>query len=541
MSGTEISRRSLLHLSGAVAVGGLLAACSSSSNSGSSNPSATQGKLLGPSNAPYADLYPQMPPKGGVMAMGLLGSSASGLTSLDLLTSTVTASIWAAGPVHDYLEVYDENAKLKPALAESVNQVTPTKLVYKLRKNLYFHNGQPVTAQDVKDTIEYCLNPANGSLWLSQLTGVSVAASNASTVTFTTTKPSATLRSTLAQLPIIPISTVKQQATAPVGAGPYEFDSWVQDSYVSFKKFDKYWDPDAPRQDSLKINLVPDANAGLQSLQAGDISCIFPASVSSLPTLKSMQSAGQMTIYTTPAAMQLAFNNKVKPFDNPNVRKALRLAIDKKTIVRDVYYGFSQPLVSIGVPVDDYYYPADLAFDQDIATAKSLISAAGLTGSTITLLSPNSDTYPSIASILQQNFKAIGLNVNIETTDFATVVSRLFVSHDYQMGICALSVEEDPAGHIDRYLSTKGASNLTRYSNPQVDQLLAQGHTEMTTVMRKSIYEQALKIALIEDTALAPICNDVHIAVASGKNPFLPKFGPWPDNMYHWPIVVSNA
>jgi peptide/nickel transport system substrate-binding protein len=422
-----------------------------------------------------------------------------------------------------------------------VTQVNPTTLQYKLRSNLFFHNGQAITSQDVKDTLDYCIAPANHSLWKSQLAGITVTVTDPLTVTLHSAQPSASLRSTLAQLPIIPISTAAKQATAPVGAGPFVFQSWVQDSYVSFTKFDKYWDPDAPRVDTLKINLIPDANAGLQSLQAGELECIFPASVASLAQLKAMSQAGQATIYTTPAAMQLGMNNSVKPFDDPNVRKAVRLAIDKATVVQDVYLGFSQPLVSIGVPADDYYYPADLAFKQDIATAKQLISAAGATGASVTLLSPNSDAYPATAAIVQQNLNAIGLNVKIETTDFATVVSRLFTSHNYQIGLVALSMEQDPAGHIDRYLLSTGASNFSRYANPQVDALLKQGHVELDTTKRKAIYEQALKIALIDDSAIAPICTDIHIAVAKGKNPYLSHFGPWPNNMYHWPIVVGKA
>ncbi|HEY2044300.1 MAG TPA: ABC transporter substrate-binding protein [Jatrophihabitans sp.] len=528
----------MLQLSGALTAGSLLAACSPSS--GSKGSSANAGKLLGPADAPYATIYPKLP-KGGSMVMGLLGSSASGLVSLDLLTSTVTASIWAAGPVHDYLEVYDDNSQLKPSLAQTVTQVNPTTVRYKLRSNLFFHNGQPITAQDVKDTLDYCMAAANRSLWLSQLAGVTVAVTDPLTVTLTTAQPSATLRSTLAQLPIIPISTAGKQATAPVGAGPFVFQQWVQDSYLSFTKFDKYWNPDAPRVDTLKINLVPDANAGLQSLQARQMECIFPASVASLALLKTMSQAGQATIYTTPAAMQLGMNNTVKPFDDPNVRKAVRLAIDKATVVQDVYLGFSQPLVSIGVPVDDYYYPADLAFTQDLATAKQLISTAGATGTTVNLLCPNSDAYPATAAIVQQNLNAIGLNVKIETTDFATVVSRMFTSHSYEIGLVALSMEEDPAGHIDRYLLSTGASNFSRYSNPQVDALLKQGHVELDTVKRKAIYDQALKIALIDESAIAPICTDIHIAVAQGKNPNLSHYGPWPNNMYHWPILVNKA
>jgi peptide/nickel transport system substrate-binding protein len=155
----------------------------------------------------------------------------------------------------------------------------------------------------------------------------------------------------------------------------------------------------------------------------------------------------------------------------------------------------------------------------------------------VTLLSPNSDAYPATAAIVQQNLNAIGLNVKIETNDFATVVSRMFTSHDYQIGLLSLSMEEDPAGHIDRYLLSTGASNFSRYSNPQVDALLLQGHTELDKSKRKAIYEQALKIALIDDSAIVPICTDVHIAVAQGKNPYLSAFGPWPNNMYHWPIV----
>lgn len=268
---------------------------------------------------------------------------------------------------------------LKPMLAERWENPNPNTWRFHLRRGVKFHNGDPLTAEDVKFTIDLAL--ANkGSTQNSYLGPTeSVRVIDPYTVELVTRTPFPPLLTNISRLHIVPRAYEKIGADAfstkqPIGTGPYRFVEWQRGQHIVLEANPDYWGgPPTPRR--LMFRFIADPSTRAAELKAGGVDIITGPPVAQLKEL----ATGDTTIVTIPAVRVIAypFNTLQKPLGDVRVRRALNLAVDRETIVKTLLQGYGKPTGQPFIPGWLGYDPEIKPFPYDPARARKLLAEAG--------------------------------------------------------------------------------------------------------------------------------------------------------------------
>jgi peptide/nickel transport system substrate-binding protein len=212
-------------------------------------------------------------PGGGVLRVGLDVDAGT----LDPRLANDTTARRVIEQVFDGLVELDPQLRVRPALAESWTQVSPTVWVFKLRRNVKFHDGSPLSAADVAFTYTTILDPALRAPLRGLYTPISrVEAVDNETVRFTLSAPYAPLLK-YADIGIVPKAVVERAgaefAARPVGTGPYKFVSWQRNSRITLEANPDYW-KGRPRLSQVVFNIIPDNTTRAAALESGDVDLI---------------------------------------------------------------------------------------------------------------------------------------------------------------------------------------------------------------------------------------------------------------------------
>ena len=268
---------------------------------------------------------------------------------------------------------------LRPMLAERWENPNPNTWRFHIRRGVKFHNGDPLTAEDVKFTIDLAL--ANkGSTQNSYLGPTeSVRVVDAHTVELVTKTPFPPLLSNISRLHIVPRAFDKIGPDAfgskqPIGTGPYKFVEWQRGQRIVLEANPDHW-RGAPTPKRLVFRVIPDPSTRAAELKAGGVDIITGPPVAQLKELAS----GDTTIVTIPAVRVIAYpmNTLQKPLDDVRVRRALNLAVDRETIVKTLLQGYGKPTGQPFIPGGLGYDPEIKPYPYDPAQAKKLLAEAG--------------------------------------------------------------------------------------------------------------------------------------------------------------------
>ncbi len=294
----------------------------------------------------------------------------------------------ALAAVSDYVEIHIFDAlvdvtgpemSLKPMLAERWENPNPNTWRFHIRRGVKFHNGDPLTAEDVKFTID--LGLANkGSTQNSYLGPTeTVRVVDPYTVELTTKTPFPPLLANISRLHIVPRVYAKIGADAfstkqPIGTGPYKFVEWQHGQRIVLEANPDYW-AGAPAPKRLIFRFIPDPSTRAAELKAGGVDIITGPPIAQLKEL----AAGDTAIVTVPAVRVIAypFNTLQKPLGDVRVRRALNLAVDRETIVKTLLQGYGKPTGQPFIPGWLGYDPEIKPFPYDPAQAKKLLADAG--------------------------------------------------------------------------------------------------------------------------------------------------------------------
>jgi peptide/nickel transport system substrate-binding protein len=295
----------------------------------------------------------------------------------------------ALAAVSDYVQVHIFDAlvditgtdllALKPMLAERWENPSPNTWRFHIRRGVKFHNGDPLTAEDVKFTLDLAL--ANkGSTQNSYLGPTeSVRVIDPYTVELVTKTSFPPLLSNLSRVHIVPRAYDKIGPDAfgskqPIGTGPYKFVEWQRGQRIVLEAHSDHW-RGAPRPKRLMFRFIPDPSTRAAELKAGGVDVITGPPVAQLKEL----ATGDTTIVTIPAVRVIAYpiNTLQKPFDDVRVRRALNLAVDRDTIVKTLLQGYGKPTGQPFIPGWLGYDPEIKPFPYDPAQAKKLLADAG--------------------------------------------------------------------------------------------------------------------------------------------------------------------
>ncbi|MCR4558416.1 MAG: ABC transporter substrate-binding protein [Saccharofermentans sp.] len=282
---------------------------------------------------------------------------------------------------------------------------------------------------------------------------------------------------------------------APVGTGPFKFDSYIPGQSVILVKNDNYWQKGLPYLDKVTFKVCADMDAGITELANGSID-IFPYLT---PDRSNQLDPAKYNILSNGSNMVqiFALNNDVKPLNDLRVRQAINYAVNRKDIISVTMDGESAELTTAMSPAMGSYYDTSLdgTFDQDLEKARSLMADAGYAnGFDITCTVPSSYLiHVNTAVELASELKAIGINLEIKQVDWATWLDVVYKGRQYETTVIALTSDYAPYDVLERYQSTSDG-NFINYSNAEVDRLMQEIPTTSEVAKRKELYHQVLGI-----------------------------------------------
>jgi len=404
--------------------------------------------------------------------------------------------------IHRSLVSYDSKGELRGELAESWSLEDDGAWVFRLRPNAVFHNGEPVTAEDVKWTLEQIAGERSTAYMRTQFQRVErIETPDARTVRLVTKEPVATLPHWFGGYNMAMVWR-KSPPNEPVGAGPYRLAGQERGSSLELTAFDRFYKPGLPKLKRIRFLVYADENLRAAALQSGDVDMIeyvpwqSMAAVESDPALKLDAVDGPF--------MDVLFNGTRGPFADARVRRAVAHAIRREDIVKSAFFGRGSPLEGVPIPRDTPWYDEQLAhgWNYDPARAKALLAEAGHPDGfqTTLLATAQFGMHKDTAEVVQQHLAAIGIQCELRLPDWSTRVS-LGTRGQYEIAIHGTAAENNDPDGLSTVLDTTLSPSHGRsfgVQAPRTAALLAQGRAELDTQKRIAIYKDMQRAALEE-------------------------------------------
>lgn len=402
----------------------------------------------------------------------------------------------------------DNNAEIVPELATSWETPDDTTYVFHLRKGVKFHNGREMTAEDVKYSFERILDPATASIAKSYYNKIQkIETPDKYTVKFILSEPYADFLTNLASVwgAIVAKEVVEKNGDlmkVDGGTGPFKLKEWVPDNYTLLEKNPDYFVKGQPRVDAIKHLVMKDESARVAAIRTGKVH-ITSLSPEMVPVLR--RESGLVVIsYPTLNYTYLAFNCRIKPFDDPRVRLAISYAIDRKLLADIVFKGeadltgpISPAAKKWALPVSEYP-----SYTQNIAKAKALLAEAGYPNGFKTVIkTANSYNYMIDTAVAVQNqLKAVGISTEITLVEWGQYVDDWKKGNNEMMvGLNGSGTTPDRALHF--FFHSTGTANVWGFKNSKYDELVERARVTLDDKKRHNLYAEAQRMLVNE---LAP-------------------------------------
>lgn len=394
---------------------------------------------------------------------------------------------------------YKPNGTLSPMLATSWTQAKPKVWKLKLRQGVKFQDGTPLDAKAVTGALQHALKVKAPAAAFSPDVVSGVKALDASTVQVTTAAPDALLPQRLAgpNTGILAAKAYGGKAIDPEGTctGPFEITKQIPQQAIDLKRNTAYWGG-RPKLAAAEVRFIADGSKRATQVRTGEAHVARKIPVTSVQQLKGDAKISTQTTELS-RTTELVLNNKKAPFDNTKVRQAFQTAIDTKAIVKAVYPGAARPAVGPFAPGHPFAPQGAHSVQPDTEKAKALLARSGVKPASLklTLLAYNEGPgFADLASVVQEQLKAIGVKVSIKSGDYASMEPDL-LDGKFDMTLLSrnyLGDMPDPLGFLTDDYTCKGAYNLTHYCDASVDaQIKKAGQTKNT----KDRYAAYAKIA----------------------------------------------
>lgn len=403
-----------------------------------------------------------------------------------------------------------------PDLAESwsANEAL-TQWRFKLRANARFHDGQPVTANDVAACLSAILDKKTGSPGRRNLGPIaSVRAEGDRTVVVETSVGYGDLPSALAYstAKIAPADVVKNDlerlSREAIGSGPFKLVSYEPDRLIVVEKNPDYFIAGLPHVDRVEVRVFPDSAAEMAALIAGEIDIALEVPPADF---KRVSAASGVTGLRTPSGrfIDVVMANDRKPFNDRRVREALALTLDRQAMIDLVADGYGTPGNDTPINSAYRYYSGVEQKTPDVAKAKKLLAEAGYAnGIDLTMVASVKPGYrQTLAVTIREMAKAAGFRIKVETMAHATYLKQVWKKGDFYVGFYNMQPTEDA---LFKLLFTSDAAwNETRWNNPGFDALVDKARTTTDASQRATLYADAQDLMRADLPALVPVFFDL--------------------------------
>jgi peptide/nickel transport system substrate-binding protein len=442
------------------------------------------------------------PKRGGTLILARQGE----VTNLDPHKVPAFTSARVFELVYSYVMRLDENLGVQPDLAESAPTVSADgkTVTIKLRSNVKFHNGDPLTSADVKYSFDRIINPATAAVARSFFADVNtITAPDPATVIFDLKAPNAALIAYMAHPNTGIVSKKIGEATADlskretaVGSGPFKLAEWVPDNFMRFEANKDFYVSGQPYLDGIRINVLPDETSITAALRtkAADMAIVVDARVA-----RTLRNESGISLSAKPSlSYNLLFvNTKRPPFDNLKVRQAIAYAIDRKAIIDAVAFGEGEVAGPIAPALANYALPTSQypLYTRDVSKAKQLLQEANVGPVSFTMLTQTTEPAyaKNIAELVQAQLAEAGITMKIETLEFTQWVDR-WLKADFDMAPGLNGGGPDPDFYLFRYFTDDGNLNfVTSYKNPVSSNAIKEARATTDAARRKELYTTAQK------------------------------------------------
>jgi peptide/nickel transport system substrate-binding protein len=434
--------------------------------------------------------------------------------TLDPINLTNHDWMAASQTIYENLIEFDVNGEMRPQLAAAMPTVSPDKTTYTfdLRDNVYFHNGKKFSAEDVKYSYEYLLDPANKAVRrpvFARIEKVSVI--NPLRVEFKLSEPYGPwLAFQTKCMGIFPAGSreanspdVFRNAPAGLGTGPGIFEEWKPNEYISFRRNPNYWRKGLPSWERLVIRQINEESVRVAYLLSGQVDLISAPPPRDFERLKKMANLSGGSRATLGGWFAINTNNSKPPFDDVNFRKAISHAIDRDVIANKVYYGLLSP-AAMPAPKGAWWYNEshDRAASFDLAKAQDLLARSKYPkGASFDLAIPAEPYLLDVkdaALVIQSQLSKIGVTVNLKVSEFQVFFAAA-VKGEQQAGMFVNMSPGEPTYHLQNSLTPNQLLTKTvNYDGPEMLALLKQGFAEDDREKAKQIYSN-LQAVLVRD------------------------------------------
>lgn len=420
-----------------------------------------------------------------------------------------------------------DDVRFDPCLATDWTFEDDTHILMHLRDDVHFNDEAktPMTAEDVKFTLDMAMDNLVATA-LAGYVGCEIVDDYTIRIEIETYN-----NEFVQSLASVPLSIQSKKAYDDgvedpyyIGTGPYKFDEWVEGEYCRLVKVEDYWGNDLPADDNLApgasdvIEFRPyiEASSRVIALQTGEIDvCVNPP----INELQYLEEDENVTVYEQPGTrlFYFAFNVTKAPWDNQTLRQAVACAIDRDAVLQAAVYGKGTPQTTILNRGLWGFYDDMEGFDYDVDRAKSLMAEAGYPngGISTTLSYSNGAPYEQIATVIQANLKAIGIDVTLSPMEEATHKSNC-VDGGQELFLWRWN-EDSKVDFVYRDLFYTGSgSNYHHYSDPKADELIDQVATEKDQDVRLAA-AQELQEYLVDACPQVPLYI-ANLVIAYNKN-----------------------
>ena len=394
----------------------------------------------------------------------------------------------------------DFDGALKPSLATSWTQSSPTTWEFTLRDGVTFQDGQKLTAETVAAALTSALNAKTPARGFSPRAVKSVEAVGANVVRVTTPAPSVLVPFIMASpnTGILSPAAYKDGKIDPVGTctGPFVITEMRGQESITVRRNDGYWGGRVSLA-AAEIRFLPDANVRATQVRTGEAHIGRTVPASALAALKRGPGTAIAAV-DTPRTSQMLINNKKAPLDNPKLRQAIQAALDLKGIAASLYEGAVEPAVGPFAPAEPWAPKGATPAAYDVKKAQALLAEAGIRPGTLTLeLFAYSEKaeFKDLAAIIQEQLKAIGIAVNIRLAAYNALEPDM-IAGKYDLALLSrshLTDVADPYAFLASDYGCKGGYNLSHHCDAAFDEALVKASNDPVPANRHAIYAVAAR------------------------------------------------
>jgi peptide/nickel transport system substrate-binding protein len=437
------------------------------------------------------------------------------------------------------LVAFTSDGSVAPSLAEKVETPDGGKTwVFTLRDGVTFHNGEPVTAEDVLFIWDKYLDEATKWRCYKDFAEGNAAVESIEkeddrTVVFTLKQPSALFLGLMARIDCAAGAIVHEDSfaadgswSAPIGTGPYKIGEWRQGEFIELEKFAGYKPRPEPRDgyagariaeaDKVRFVVIPDGAATKAALLSGSIDVYPDISVNDVEEFKASQGV-KVGIADTMNLSGILMQTTDPLLGKVKLREAIAHAIDTAGLVQVLTLGTAKPNNS-PIPVVSAYHGKlqSALFSYDPERARKLAAEAGYKGETIKMLTTKRyQTAFDVAVIAQAMAKQAGINIELEVLEWATLLDK-YLAGDYQMMSFLYSARLDPSLSFDMFSGPKAEQPRKVWDNPEAQALIEQSMRIADKGERETIFNR-LEEMFRADVPMLVLYNGPDIAAYSDK------------------------